>query len=133
MNMNPKQSRGNDSKAVVPQKSINRKHLAEFFGVSVKSLIFAIAETPDGNGGVTVTPVIAVLGAQEFISLLKGKMHSIGKVQGFKQTLYPAIVLYKKETDEFQFKSSVRGSAMISADTLVEHFGLNVIDRFILI
>lgn len=131
--MSKTHSRGKNSKAVAPQKniSISRKHLAEFFGLSVKSLIFAIAETPDGDGGVTISPIVAILGKQEFISLAKGEIHTTARVQGLKQDLYPAIVLYKNDTDSFCFKSSVGAATSISTATLVEHFGAGVINTLI--
>jgi len=128
-----KQNRGKNSKAVAPQRTripyIDRAYLAAFFGLPVKSLIFAIVETSDGEGGVNINPVIAVLGRQEFISLSRGEIKTTARIQGLKQDLYPAIVFYNAENDEFKFKSSVGSSTSISGSQLAEHFGKSVICR----
>lgn len=131
--MSKKQNRGQNSNAVAPQQfrtpSINRKHLADFFGLPAKSLLFAVVETSDGEGGVNIHPVIAVLGRQEFISLSKGELMTTARAQGLKQDLYPAIVFYNAENDDFLFKSSVGAFTIISGSQLTENFGKGVILR----
>ncbi|MCM1324271.1 MAG: hypothetical protein NC218_08920 [Acetobacter sp.] len=118
-----------NSKAVASTPYINRKYLAEFFGLKEKNLLFAVAETEDGVGGVNITPILAVLRTSEYISLTSGEVKTTARVQGFKQDLYPAIVLYNKERDEFTFKSSVGSKTTVSATSLSEHFGKGVIRR----
>lgn len=123
----------NNSQAVAPRKIIipfiNRKHLADFFGLETQSLVFAIAETHDDDCGVNITPVIAILGKSEYISLPAGKMKTTALAHGVKQDLYHAIVIYNKEKDDFTFKSTVGSCATISATTLTEKFGKGVICR----
>lgn len=130
--MEKKKNRGKNSKAVAPHAvypQISRKHLTDFFGLTGKSLLFAIAETHTCEGDVNITPIVAILGEKEYISLSCGDVKTNMHVKGFKQDLYPAIVFYNKDDDSFLFKSSIGSTVVISCAVLIEHFGKNIIKR----
>lgn len=130
--MKKNNNRGKNSKAVAPYgvfPQISRMYLTDFFGLSGKSLLFAVAETHNGDNDVNITPIVAILGKEEFISLSSGKITKPAQIQGYRQELYPAIVLYNKSDDSFTFKSSVGSTVVISSATLTEHFGKNIIIR----
>lgn len=128
--MKKKNFRGKSSKAVTPHvvsPQISREHLADFFGLPGKSLLFAVAETHTGDGDVNITPIVVILGSKEFISLSCGEIKTHAQIRGFKQDIYPAIVLFNKNEDSFTFKSSVGSTAVISSTALTEHFGKSII------
>lgn len=131
--MAKKIKRGQNSETVTPQKVrspyISRKHIADFFGLNEKSLLFAVAETPDDECGVFISPVIAILGTEEYVSLADGVIEETARARGQKQDLYPAIVSYDGEQKEFVFKSSVGSRVRISMSSLSENFGKSVVQH----
>ncbi len=130
--MAKKNNRGKNSQAVTPRAvypQISKKHLTDFFGLTGKSLLFAIAETHTGDGDVNISPIVAILGEKEYISLSCGEIKTNMQVKGFKQDLYPAIVFYNKDDDSFLFKSSVGSTAAISSAILTGYFGKNIIKQ----
>lgn len=126
MKKSKKKNSGVKSSNKAPKLYISRNFLAEFFGISKSTLLFAVAETNDDECGVIITPIVAILGDQKFVSLTHGHIQTTALAQGLKQSLYPAIVCYDHTTETFTFKSSVGSQASITRATLEKHFGKGV-------
>ena len=130
--MAKKNKRVQGNAAVAPRSflpKISRHHLSDLFGLTGKSLLFAVVEKKRDDNKTEVHPVVAVLGEKEFISLADGKMEKNIPFRGLTQNLYPAIVLYAPATDLFSFKSATGLKTTISSETLTRHFGDAVILR----
>ncbi len=104
-------------------KVISCKHLAQFWGISASKLVFAVAETHTDDCDVVITPIVAIVDGQEFISLTQGEVKNIKR----NQKLYSACVSYNKSDDTFLFKSCTGATAIIKSQILQENFGKSVV------
>lgn len=113
---------------VVKQKSfhISLKHLAEMYGVSKKNLVFAIAETSDGEDGWDLTPVVLIKGTDNYIDLLLGQLLQNTSSRGLAQKFHSVAVMYNRSNDSFNFNASSL-TLEITMETLYQNFGREVV------
>ena len=98
--------------------------LAKEFGVKYDELLFAIAETLDGDDVYDTVPVALLIGTDKYIDLSDGTMKKNACAKGLKQNFYDCEKTFKGE--KFIF-SSPQVKTEVSAKTLVKNFGAKVL------
>ncbi len=126
--MSKKEKMSANNKKNVMQKSfrISLKHLAEMHGVSKKNLLFAIAETSDGEDGWDLSPVVLVKGTDNYIDLALGQLLQNTSPRGLEQKFHSAAVLFDRAKNSFGFYASSL-TLEIAKETLYQNFGSEVV------
>lgn len=117
------------SQAKVHSPYIALRCLAAHFGLPLQGLSFAIAETPDGEDGIDLTPAVLIANSPDYIDLAHGTMQ-VKQLNAFGgiRTFVPACVKY--DNGEFVFKAHrLNAEARISEDKLKDYFGDTVVAK----
>ena len=113
-----------NSKAQKLKNAISLKHLAQNLGVNEGELMFAVAETDDGDGLFDKHPVALIVGTDEYLDLLDGARKKNARSRGLKQNFFDCYV--KRDGENFLF-SSPQIETSISCQTLISNFGKAVL------
>lgn len=116
----------NSQKESSVKNAISLLAIGKLFKVNPSRLMFAIAETFDGDSLFDKQPVVLVIGTDEYIDLTDGGMKKNAFARNSRQNFFDCQVTFDKEREVFVFKSP-KIETEIKASTLQEIFGVNVL------
>lgn len=105
------------------------KMLARHFNLPQQGLSFVIAETPDGEDGIDLTPAVLIANSSDYIDLVQGiKQNKQVQAFGGIRTFVPAVVKY--DNGNFVFSAAgINSTACVSKETLINNFGETVVSH----
>ena len=112
------------SKTKKTPDAISLLALCKEFNLVQERLIFAIAETYDGEDSCETSPVALICGTDEYIDLAEGVVKKNARSRGLVQNFFDCRVEFSG--DKFIFVNP-KVKAEISAENLVKNFGEDIL------